>query len=189
MSMLGAKSSAELAARRIHLFQGDTYVTRDPETVVTTILGSCVAACVRDPVARIGGINHFLLPGRLDGEPQRGGELAAGVHLMELLINGLLREGARRERLEAKLFGGARTVQGLSDIGAQNVTFATRFLEAEGIAIKPGSTGGQSGRRIQFWPATGRIRQSLISPDAALAEPQRPVSTCIRPNAGEVELF
>lgn len=189
MSMTAASFNDSGSGRKTHIFQGDYHVSRDPNEVVSTILGSCVAACVRDPFAAIGGMNHFLLPGKIEGTNSDNHALAAGVHLMELLINGLLREGARRDRLEAKIFGGARTVKSLSDIGALNVNFATRFLQMEGIAIKPGSTGGTSGRRLQFWPATGRIRQGLISPTTAELEPPRPISSCVKPNAGEVELF
>jgi len=173
--------------RKVNLFQGDYYVTRDPNVVVTTILGSCVAACIRDPEAGVGGINHFLLPGNID-DPKSPRSDFVGVHLMELLINGLLREGARRSSLEAKLFGGGRTVDGLSDIGSMNAAFAMRFLEAEGIAIKRGSLGGGQGRRIQFWPVSGRVRQSLISPAEARDRPFQP-SVAIRPNAGDVDLF
>lgn len=115
-------SSAE---RRVHIIQGEYFVSDDPNIIVTTILGSCVAACVRDPIAGVGGINHFLLPGK---SPTAGApDERMGVHLMELLVNGLLKAGAARERLEAKLFGGARTVKGLSDVGQHNIEFARRF--------------------------------------------------------------
>ena len=77
--------------RRINIIQGEYYVTDDPSVMVSTLLGSCVAACLRDPVAGVGGINHFLLPGRQSGEAQEGERI--GVHLMELLVNGLLKAG------------------------------------------------------------------------------------------------
>lgn len=175
------------ADRRINLFQGEYYVTGDRSIVVSTILGSCVAACIRDPKIGLGGINHFLLPGNME-DPKAPRTDFVGVHLMELLINGLLREGARRERLEAKLFGGGRTMEGLRDVGAQNAEFARRFLEAEGIPLVASSLGGNQGRRIQFWPATGRVRQGFISHAEVSAEPCRPV-TAVRPNAGDLELF
>lgn len=181
------RSAAASDSKKIHLFQGEFFVSRDPEVVVSTILGSCVAACIRDPAARIGGINHFLLPGNVE-DPRSPRSDFVGVHLMELLINGLLREGARRERLEAKLFGGGRTMEGLMDVGAQNAQFATRFIEAEGITLLPGSLGGAHGRRIQFWPVTGRVRQSIISPQDASSEPCKPI-TAVRSNAGELDLF
>ena len=101
------------------MIQGEFCVTDDPNVMLTTILGSCVAACMRDPVAQVGGMNHFLLPGVDDRSKNREAE-SYGVHLMELLVNDLLRHGARRDRLEAKLFGGAATMQGLCDVGALN---------------------------------------------------------------------
>jgi chemotaxis protein CheD len=132
-------------------------------------------------VAQVGGMNHFLLPGDEAASP-----LVArhGVHLMELLINGLLKKGAARDRLEAKLFGGARTMQGLGDIGATNARFAQDFLKREGITITGGSLGGETGRRIQFWPASGRVRQKLVR---ATEEPRH--ANPVLPTAGELELF
>src|SRR4051812_24075597 len=100
--------------RRINIVQGEYKVSGDPGVVITTLLGSCVAACIRDPVAGVGGMNHFLLPGSEVGASKVSESM--GVHLMELLLNGLMREGAQRDRLEAKLFGGARMMSGLSDI-------------------------------------------------------------------------
>ena len=112
--------------RRIHVVQGEHYVTQDPDVMLTTILGSCVAACLRDRVSGIGGMNHFLLPG---GEKRSGDDgMRYGVHAMELLVNNLLKLGARRDRLEAKLFGGARMLQGLTDVGELNASFAEDFL-------------------------------------------------------------
>lgn len=146
-------TSPQIAEQRVHIIQGEFFVSADPNIVVTTILGSCVAACVRDPLAGVGGVNHFLLPGKTpssNGEPDE----RMGVHLMELLVNGLLKAGASRDRLEAKLFGGARTVKGLSDVGAHNIEFARRFLKNERIKFVGGDTGGDLGRRIQY----GRFR-------------------------------
>lgn len=172
---------------RVNIVQGEYFVTDDPNVIVTTLLGSCVAACIRDPVARVGGMNHFLLPGlqiRIkDNEAER-----YGVHLMELLVNGLLQRGARRDRLEAKLFGGARTIEGLSDIGARNVAFAEKFLHNEDISVVGGSLGGESGRRVQFWPVSGRARQAVMSADKNL--PPVVVPTVPRQSdGGEVEFF
>jgi chemotaxis protein CheD len=148
----------------VHIVQGEQYVTDDPEAVLTTILGSCVAACLRDPVAGIGGMNHFLLPG---GDPRKGDveSVRYGVHAMELLVNALLSRGARRERLEAKLFGGARLISGLTDVGEMNATFAEEFLHREGLNHVGGSLRGDAGRRIQFWPVSGRARQVFLPKD------------------------
>jgi chemotaxis protein CheD len=170
--------------RRINIVQGEFKVSDDPNVVVTTLLGSCVAACICDPVARVGGMNHFLLPGAEGGSARESERL--GVHLMELLLNGLMRQGAQRDRLEAKLFGGARMMSGLSDIGAKNAAFAKRFLAYEGIKVLGGDTGGLQGRRIQFWPVSGRALQSYISQVVETAPPR---AAPPRPGAGDVDLF
>ena len=148
----------EADCRKRHVIQGEFHVTDEPDLMLTTILGSCVAACLRDPAAGVGGMNHFLLP----GEPGADG-LRYGVQSMELLINGLLRMGARRERMEARLFGGARLIDGLTDVGLQNAAFAERFLRDEGVRFVGGSLRGDHARRVQFWPVAGRARQSLLA--------------------------
>lgn len=171
--------------RRVTVIQGEQHVSDDPLVVLTTLLGSCVAACLRDPLAGIGGMNHFLLPGR---EAGNGAALRHGVHAMELLVNDLLRRGAARERLQAKLFGGGRMVKGLGDIGAQNAGFAERFLHEEGIAWVGGSLGGGRGRRVQFWPVSGRARQMMLAPqDAEVVRAERRPAAF--PASGSVELF
>lgn len=181
-------TAAHLAEKRVHIIQGEFYVTDNPSIMVTTILGSCIAACIRDPLARVGGINHFLLPGDLNRDKASEAE-RVGVHLMEMLVNGLLKAGARRDRLEAKLFGGARTVKAHTDIGKNNADFAQRFLKAEGIAYVGGSTGGAQGRRIQYWPVSGRARQILLAGAAEVEPPTRLAVPIVDTNAGELELF
>ena len=148
--------------RRINIIQGERLVTCDPDVVITTLLGSCVAACLRDPVAGVGGMNHFLLPGDGHGPEQGVGAMRYGVHAMELLVNELLCSGAQRSRLEGKLFGGACMMMGLSDVGELNAAFAECFLADEGIALVGGSLRGGHGRRIQFWPVSGRARQMIM---------------------------
>ena len=175
------------AERRVHVVQGEFHVSGDPGVVLTTILGSCVAACLRDPLARVGGMNHFLLPGR--GEAAGGDAVRYGVHAMELLVNGLLRNGARRERLEAKLFGGARMLEGLTDIGTQNAEFAKYFLQRERIAFTGGSLGGDRGRRVQFWPASGRARQMTIEQGEATVFAAERRAKAAPADVGSVELF
>jgi chemotaxis protein CheD len=150
-------------ARRVHVIQGEFKVVNDPNVVLTTILGSCVAACMRDPVTGVGGMNHFLLPGSVETLASGGDATRYGVHLMELLINGLLKQGARRDRLEAKIFGGAKTIARFSNVGEQNARFARQFLTDEGIKIVGESTGGEHGRKLEFWPSTGRARQHALT--------------------------
>ena len=180
-----------LQERKINIVQGENHVDNDPAVVLTTILGSCIAACIWDGVAGIGGMNHFLLPG--DGKHrQPGGDaMRFGVHAMELLVNGLLRRGAQKKHMQAKLFGGARMIKGLTDIGELNANFAERFLREEGIMLAGGSLRGEQGRRIQFWPTTGRARQVLLARETESilnAERLRPILVCA-PSSGAVELF
>ena len=173
--------------RKVHVIQGEFHVSDEPDLVLTTILGSCVAACVRDPVAGVGGMNHFLLPGEGGGEGLR-----YGVQSMELLVNALLRRGARRDRLEVKLFGGARLIDGLTDVGSQNAAFAERFVRDEGLTAAGGSLRGQQARRIQYWPVSGRARQVLLEAAGSkvfAAERPRAAAPPAPEQSGALELF
>ncbi|WP_414692437.1 chemotaxis protein CheD [Phenylobacterium sp.] len=174
----------------VHIVQGEQYVSEDPSIVISTLLGSCVAACLRDPVARVGGMNHFLLPG---ADTARGEceNIGIGVHAMELLVNALLAHGARRERIEAKLFGGACVVAGLTSVGEKNARFAEEFLRREGIQHVGGSLRGDSGRRLQYWPVSGRARQVFMGSAAPelIARETRPVAPPKAEDAGALELF
>jgi chemotaxis protein CheD len=172
--------------RKVHIVQGEFRVSDDPHVMLSTLLGSCVAACVRDPVAGVGGMNHFLLPGDGDSEGVR-----YGVQAMELLINSLFSRGARRERMEAKLFGGARLQAGLTDVGAENAAFAERFLRSEGVRYLGGSLRGDQARRIQYWPVSGRARQALLARnDEAVFAAERVRREAPKPDAGgDLELF
>ena len=173
--------------RCTNIVQGEQAILSDPEAVLSTLLGSCVAACLRDPVAGVGGMNHFLLPGN---EGAISGAEREGVHAMELLVNGLLCRGAQRSRLEAKLFGGARMLKGLTDVGELNATFAERFLRDEGIVVVGGSLRGDRGRRIQFWPVSGRARQIMLTAGTTHnLQQQEPETRLISIVSGNLELF
>ncbi len=174
--------------RRVNIVQGEYEVSRDPDVVLTTLLGSCVAACIQDPVARVGGMNHFLLA---QSETAGASEhLRYGVHSMELLINGLLKLGARRENLQVWLFGGARLLERVTDIGAKNAEFAEAFVRREELTLAGSSLRGSRARRVQFWPVSGRVRQlALAKADPiALAPPSRPRIPAPVPS-DDVELF
>ena len=166
--MLHDPTLAPPKLERITVLQGQALVSASAQEEFTTVLGSCVATCLFDPEARVGGMNHFLLP---DAGPARGQQFRYGLYAMELLINGLLKRGASRQRLEAKLFGGAAMSDGLGNIGAANAAFAQRFLADEGIHCAAQSLGGRQARRIRFTPTTGQARQLLLQPDAIIAEP------------------
>ncbi|MCD2183452.1 chemoreceptor glutamine deamidase CheD [Rhizobium sp. TRM96647] len=181
----------EAGTRRVHLIQGEYKVMSDPDVVLTTILGSCVAACLRDPVVGVGGMNHFLLPGSMEAMSAGGDATRYGVHLMELLINGLLKQGARRDRLEAKIFGGAKTIATFSNVGEQNARFARQFLTDEGIRIVGESTGGEHGRKLEYWPTSGRARQHALTGVEAqrtVALEQRPILPP-KPAESSIEFF
>lgn len=169
-----------LASQTIHVIQGEHHVDHRRDVMMTTVLGSCVAACLYDPVRGIGGMNHFLLP---DGEAK--GDIRHASAAMEQLVNSLLKQGAVRARLEAKLFGGARMIAGLPDIGRRNGEAAIAFLRNDGITLRAHSLGGTAARRVRFWPAFGRAQQMLLGDprdlEAAPLSPPKP--------AGSIELF
>lgn len=169
-----------------HIVQGEHLIVDRPDVVISTILGSCVAACMRDPRAGVGGMNHFLLPG--DDRERSGAQY--GAYLMEVLINGLLARGARRERLECKLFGGGRLLNGMTDVGRQNAEFAERFLRDEGIAYLGGSLGGDHARRIQYQPGTGKVlQQKLTGERQVFAKESKRAPAPVVEDAGELELW
>jgi chemotaxis protein CheD len=172
----------------IHLIQGDHHVSGDKSTHYATILGSCVAACLFDPFVSVGGMNHFLLPG--DAAARRRSHEAEqyGAHLMELLVNDLMHLGARRNRLQAKLFGGARILSGLSDIGRQNADFAEAFLVRDGIALVGKDVGGERARRLKFQPCSGRVRVIYVARDQRFVHAEVKKAT-VAPAGGDLELF
>lgn len=165
----------------VHVVQGDFSTSNDPNVVLTTVLGSCVAACIWDPIAQVGGLNHFLLP---DRTKDAGNPIVYGAQAMELLINDLLKKGAIKRRLRAKLFGGGNVLEGLSNIGEKNAEFALNFLQNEGIDCVSSSLLGSQARRVRFYPTTGRASQKLIG--QAVIEKPAPVVNEPKP---DVELF
>lgn len=168
------------ASRTLHVIQGEHRISDEEEVMLTTVLGSCVAACLYDPVRRLGGMNHFLLP-----EGTGGRDISHASAAMERLVNALIKQGALRSRLEAKLFGGGRMLAGLPDIGRRNGEAALAFLRGEGIAIRAQSLGGTQARRVRFWPATGKAQQMLLDRHDDITTPQRPHGTAL----GSIELF
>ena len=168
----------------VTVIQGEYRISEDPTVVFSTVLGSCVAVCLYDLKRGIGGMNHFLLPSRAgkDGANER-----YGAYSMELLINGLLKQGAQRGRLVAKLFGGAKMMSNLGDIGTSNAKFAHEFLANESIQIAGESLGGTSARRVRFSPVSGRARQLLVAGEVAEVAPI--VAAPKPPETSDVTLF
>ena len=134
---------------------GEYYITQR-DMVIVTVLGSCVSACMRDPIAKVGGMNHFMLPGR-DAEGPLSASARYGAYAMEVLINQLFALGAKRERLEAKVFGAARVLPGMSDIGQRNAKFALDYLKRESIRVLAEDLGHEEPCKIYFFAQTGRV--------------------------------
>lgn len=159
--MTASDASASSSAVKRHLVRpGEHFVTREP-LILTTLLGSCVSVCLYDPVARLMGMNHFLLPMRNPAgrEPMLASDAGRyGLWAMELLVNDLLKLGARRDRLRAKAFGGGNVLQGWTNrpldrlgIGTANVRFVRQFLDQDGIPLVAEDLGGADGRQIHFY--------------------------------------
>lgn len=132
---------------------------------ITTLLGSCIAACLYDEKANVGGMNHFLLP---DGAGTRNCS-SYGIHAMELLINEIMSLGGERGRLKAKVFGGGNVVKGMrrtNSIGQRNAQFIKEFLSVESIPIESELLGCDSGLMVQFFPMSGRARVKPVESKA-----------------------
>lgn len=150
-----------------HIIGGQCLVSRDPDMVFSTVLGSCVCACIYDPFAGVGGMNHFVLPRGGDKVPvtqkYRYGDIA-----MASLVTGLCRNGARPERLLAKLYGGRLRDDSGADPGALNAEYAKHFLRSHCIKLIDASLGGQVARWVTFHPVSGkttlRETEDMISP-------------------------
>lgn len=160
-------------ARIINVPPGGHDLTAQPGEVLSTVLGSCVAACLRDPVLGLGGMNHFLLPGDQEtGTLPAPEDMRFGTAAMEVLINALLRKGAVRSRLEAKVFGGARMLTERTEtaVGSRNAAFVLRFLAREGIPVLAQDLGDQNPRRANYEPATGRAWVNRLAPAESRSE-------------------
>ncbi|WP_175804003.1 chemoreceptor glutamine deamidase CheD [Burkholderia ambifaria] len=142
----------------VKLLPNEFYTTSE-DMVLMTVLGSCVAACLHDPLAGIGGMNHFMLPDDgADAGAAASDSMRYGAYAMEVLINELIKAGGRRERIEAKVFGGAAVLAGMTtiNIGDRNADFVRRYLALERIRITAEDLQGVHPRKVAFMPRTGR---------------------------------
>ena len=180
------------------IMPGEYFVTRNDE-LVSTVLGSCISACIHDPVLRIGGMNHFMLPEDTSNgmsawlDPSVGLATRYGSFAMERLINDLMKLGARRERLEVKLVGGGRILTSMTDVGERNIAFARNWLRLEGLRIVAEDVGESFPRRILYFPAAGRVLlhrlRSLDGRTIACREQQYLADLDATSAGGDVELF
>lgn len=145
---------AALGATVVNVHAGDCFVTDNPDEIAATVLGSCISACIRDPIVKVGGMNHFLLP----GNTQEQDTMRFGAFAMEQLINAILKRGGRRERLEIKLFGGGNVIASSALIGTKNIQFVHEYLEMEELRITGEDVGGTWPRKVRYWPVTGKAQ-------------------------------
>ncbi|WP_334107158.1 chemoreceptor glutamine deamidase CheD [Methylobacillus sp.] len=173
------------------------YYTTPRDLVIVTVLGSCVSACIRDRVSGIGGMNHFMLP---EGNPADINNPVSesaryGTYAMEVLINQLLKSGARRENLEAKIFGGGNVLSGFSsiNIGEKNAAFVRKYLRDENIRVVGEDLNDIYPRKVYFFPRTGRVLVKKLKQlhNNTLASREESYAKKINTSkvAGDVELF
>ncbi|RIK71006.1 MAG: chemotaxis protein CheD [Planctomycetota bacterium] len=184
---------ASVAPPQKSIIVGEVFASDQP-ALVSTVLGSCVAACMFDPSRRVGGMNHFMLP-----DAKRPTASAAfGIHAMELLINRIMQLGGDRRRLQAKVFGGANVLalRGAEmQIGKRNVEFVTQFLADEGIPLVAQRVGGNCGVKLCFYtdtaralvkPIPNRLLDETLQEEVAYLQHSRAAAT---PQPGAVTLF
>lgn len=175
----------------ITVCQGEFSVSADPNVLLSAVLGSCIATCLWDPIMRVGGMNHILLPGRQAGDREQN---KYGFFAMEALVNDMMKAGAYKKNLVAWYYGGANTFQNALGIGAANAEFVKKFLVMEGIPIKDSNVGGKMARRVKFLPESGRVDMQInqAAPvDMPAPKPKTPVGNSLnsRRGTGDVELF
>lgn len=179
--------------RVVKLFSGDWHVSEDSNEMIATILGSCIAACIRDPIVQVGGMNHFLLPSSESVDGAASDANRYGVFAMETLINNILKRGGKKERLEVKVFGGGNVTSNSARIGSKNADFVRRFLRAEGLSIVSEDLEGELPRRIHYFPSTGKVlmRKLKRKEDFKVVEEEARYSRSLvaKPVEGDIDLF
>ncbi len=175
---------------------GEYYYT-DKDMVIVTVLGSCVSACIRDSVTGIGGMNHFMLPdsASADKDSPVSESMRYGTYAMEVLINQLLRNGARRENLEAKIFGGGNVLKSFTtmNVGDRNAIFVRKFLKEERIKVTGEDLLDIYPRKVYYFPKTGKVlvkklknmhNDTLVKREEAYASKLKVADV-----GGEIDLF
>jgi len=166
------------------------YFVYHEDILIMTTLGSCIAACLWDREAKIGGMNHFMLP---EGDAGSG---RYGSYAMEVLINEMMKQGATRATMEAKVFGGGQVIEGMNsmNIGERNTAFIVDYLKTERIPIMSKDVLGSHPRKVCFLPASGKamVKRLAVSNPAALVAQDRAASQQVAPasaTGGSVDLF
>lgn len=166
------------------------------EGAISTVLGSCVSTCLWDPLQRVGGMNHFMLPGDTAGVASPWAASARlGVYAMEVLINDMVRLGADRRRMVAKVFGGARLLAGFGtlDVGTKNCEFVLAFLREEGIRVAAQDLLDVCPRKVVFFPFTGKaqVKRLNLQPNDTVQRLEREYLSRLggKPAGGDIEIF
>ena len=180
------------------ILPGQFYVS-DKGEMISTVLGSCISACIRDTRIGVGGMNHFMLPQTSDHSSWQDSEVNAvaryGNWAMEYLINAILKIGGRKENFEVKLFGGGRVLASMtqSDIGASNIEFVLTYLKREGLGVTAQDLGGSYPRKVLYFPDTGAVKMKRLkqvhNDTVKQRELQYSKTLQTKPAEGDVELF
>ena len=180
------------------ILPGEYYVSTQQE-LIATVLGSCVSACVWDGERGIGAMNHFLLPLHKDEEWSEKVTINSeatryGSFAMEHMINDVLKFGGHKEHLQFKVFGGARIISNMGDIGHSNIRFVLNYLEVEGYKVAAQDLGGINPRKVLFYPMTGKVRVKKIKDlhnDTIIRRETEFMQNLENPEAvtGEIEMF
>ncbi|TAK91883.1 MAG: chemoreceptor glutamine deamidase CheD [Burkholderiaceae bacterium] len=178
------------------ILPGEYYASKR-DMLLVTVLGSCVSACLWDARAKVGGMNHFMLPQLGDRETAEVIDMPAryGVYAMEVLINQMLKLGAQKDQVRAKVFGGANVTEGFThlNVGGRNCAFVQDYLKQEGIAIIGSDLLDVWPRKVYFFTATGRVLVKKLRSlhNRTLMERERVYDKQLRQTRleGEVELF
>jgi len=172
------------------LMPGEFYISENEE-MITTVLGSCVSACIYDPSNKVGGMNHFMLPDK--GAAQSDESARYGIFAMESLINELLKRGCRKNDLKVKLFGGGQIIQNMSDVGRKNILFAKNFLYAEGMRLEASDLGLIFPRKVNFYPHTGKamVKRLRTLHNDTIEQREKQYAAALKKEdiTGDIELF
>ena len=174
----------------VNVHAGDCYVSGATDEIGATVLGSCISACIRDPLLKIGGMNHFLLPGEAASQNESA---RFGAFAMEQLINEILKRGGKRERLEVKIFGGGNVIASSALVGTKNINFVKQYLLREDMQIVAEHVGGKWPRKVRYQPNTGKAMVRVLQRDDDFVRVRREEeqyrTKIIKTEDDDVELF
>ncbi|BBB61033.1 putative chemoreceptor glutamine deamidase CheD 1 [Undibacterium sp. YM2] len=177
------------------ILPGEFYFT-NKDMLIVTVLGSCVSACIRDRVSGVGGMNHFMLPdGGGDADNPVSASMRYGTYAMEVLINELLKAGAKRENMEAKVFGGGNVLRGFTaiNVGERNAKFVLDYLRAERMRVIAEDLNDIYPRKVYFFPRTGKVlvKKLKVEHNDTLRRREQDYASRLKTTSvgGEVDLF